>query len=228
MPSWSPRRIEVEEHVRDLLARRRLRLGREAAALLLREPLEDLEQLAGLHRQAPSRGSWANGTGPSRARPRTRAAARAGFRARHASRSALRTSRPAKVAPLAHRQRAERDAAAAHALQSGHHEADQLAHAADLALAALAQREAQLVLVRPTTRARASASRRRAPGRGAAASSPRRTSVPSTRTRYSFSTSESLADQALGDAAVLREHDAARWNRCRGGRRVRARAGGRA
>src|SRR5487761_2504838 len=54
-----------------------------------------------------------------------------------------------QVAPLAHGQRAQRDAPDAHAFQAGHGQADQFAHAADLALAAFAQDEAQLVLVLP-------------------------------------------------------------------------------
>src|SRR5690606_20060082 len=54
-----------------------------------------------------------------------------------------------QVAPLPERQGAERDPADAHTLQAGHLEADQLAHAPDLALAPFAQHEAQLVLVLP-------------------------------------------------------------------------------
>src|SRR5471032_670944 len=61
----------------------------------------------------------------------------------------------AQVAPLAHRQLAQDDAADAHPLQLGDDEVDGLAHATDLALAALAQHEAQLVLVGPADLGRA-------------------------------------------------------------------------
>ena len=54
-----------------------------------------------------------------------------------------------QVPPLAHRQSSQRHVAAADALQPGHEKTHELAHAADLALAALAQHEAQLVFVLP-------------------------------------------------------------------------------
>ena len=54
-----------------------------------------------------------------------------------------------QVPPLAHRQSSQRYVAAADALQPGHEKTHELAHAADLALAALAQYEAQLVFVLP-------------------------------------------------------------------------------
>ena len=54
-----------------------------------------------------------------------------------------------QVAPLADWQSAQRHVAAADALQSGHEQTHELAHAADLPLAALAQHEAQLMFVLP-------------------------------------------------------------------------------
>jgi hypothetical protein len=54
-----------------------------------------------------------------------------------------------QVPPLAYRQSSQRYIAAADSLQPGYEKAHQLAHAADLALAALAQDEAELVFVLP-------------------------------------------------------------------------------
>jgi len=53
------------------------------------------------------------------------------------------------ITPLAHRQSAQHYIAAAHAFESGHFEADDFAHAANLALAALTQYESQLIFVLP-------------------------------------------------------------------------------
>jgi len=54
-----------------------------------------------------------------------------------------------KIPPLTDGQRTERHAAAAHSFQPSHYEAHELAHATDLAFAAFAQHEAQLMLVLP-------------------------------------------------------------------------------
>ncbi len=112
----------------------------------------------------------------------------------------------AQVAPLPHRQRSQRHAAAAHALQPGHREADQLAHAADLALAALAQHEPELVLVLPRH------------ARGLQLDAVELEAV--LQQLHALVGQRALdahqvllldrrvaADQVLGDAAVLREHD---------------------
>lgn len=61
----------------------------------------------------------------------------------------------AQIAPLPRRQVAEAHAPDAYPLQSGDFQADQLAHAADLPLAAIAQDEAQLVGVLPPDPGRA-------------------------------------------------------------------------
>jgi hypothetical protein len=95
-------------------------------------------------------------------------------------------------------------------LRPGDLQADQLAHAADLALLAFAQDEAQLVLVLPAHLGRLQdaklAIEREAVVEQAQAFS---SSVPSTRTRYSFSMRVVLADELLGDAAVLGQHEQA-------------------
>ena len=131
------------------------------------------------------------------------------------SAASARSARRAQVAPLAERQVAEHDAADAHPLQAEHLQADRLAHAADLALPALAQHEAQLVVVEPLDRRPAAAPRRRARGRGAAArassagSARRPLGAARPRTRYSFSIVAVLADQLPRDAAVLGQHQQA-------------------
>ena len=94
---------------------------------------------------AATRCGWAQSSlQRQRQRPPARAPRRGHFRA---PRSEFLVA--AQIAPLACRQPAQRHAAAAHALQPGHREADQFAHPADLPLLALAQHEAQLVLVLP-------------------------------------------------------------------------------
>ena len=55
----------------------------------------------------------------------------------------------AQIAPMSLRQVAEQHFAYAHALQAGDFETDELAHAANLAFLALAQNEAQLIVILP-------------------------------------------------------------------------------
>src|SRR5665213_2746770 len=152
----------------------------------------------------PSPGSWAYGTAPSRARRRTRAIARAGFRDRSRPRSEFFVT--TKITPLAHRQWAQRNAAAAHALEPGDCEADQLAHAPDLALAPLAQHEAQLVVVLPRYA--------RGPQLDAVEFESMLQQLHCLVWQRALDAHQVFlldcrvaADQVLGDAAVLREHD---------------------
>jgi len=98
--------------------------------------------------------------------------------------------------------------------QAQHLQADGFEMPADLALLALPEHEAELVLVDPFHLRRQQRFAIEARGRGAAARGRKsgrvraRSSV-ATRTRYSFSISLAFTDQLLGHAPVLREHEQA-------------------
>ena len=108
----------------------------------------------------------------------------------------------AQVAPLARRQVAELDAADADALEAGDFQADQLAHAADLALLAFAQDKAQLVLVLPAHLGRL---QRLAVEREAVVEQLEAFSVEPALDAHQVFLLDArvLADEQLGDAAVL-------------------------
>jgi hypothetical protein len=129
---------------------------------------------------------------------------------------ALQAARPrseplvvAQVAPLPRRQRAQHDAADAHALEAQHLQADQLAHAADLALAAFAQHDAQLLLVLPAHPRRA----QRPAVELEAVAQPCQRFIGHRARAHGLHAHQVLllhvrlvADQPLGDAPVLRQH----------------------